>query len=196
MNFSDEMKEKIKQFAKEQSQYYLEEAEMTYLEKLKYKTGQIRRNIATKLAKLKNRSELSVEAQNDLIIYMSDYMKDLMLEKGLSEQEAFERAKEELSFRSETTGSAELQKRFVEYYENLDPAQYEAIGVFYAGFLFFGVSIGTLVGFLGSGGREMFYSGGWIDTLIGVITGGIIGLGCGLISHGIILLKGGAQRAH
>lgn len=188
MNFSDEIKGKIKQFAKEQSQHYLEEAEMTYLEKLKYKTGQIRNKFTAKLAKLKSRSDMAIEAQNDMILYMSDYMKDL-IEEGLSEQEAFERAKKELRFRSESTESADLQKRFVEYYEDLDPSHYEAIGLFYAGFMFFGVSIGALIGFLGSGGKDMFYSGGWIDTLIGVIIGGIIGIGLGLISHAIIVLK-------
>lgn len=41
------------------------------------------------------------------MLYMSDYMKDLM-EKGLSEQEAFERAKEELAYRSESAKSADL----------------------------------------------------------------------------------------
>jgi hypothetical protein len=166
----------------------LEEAEMTYLEKLKYKTGQIKSKCTSKLAKLKSRSNLGIEAQNDMILYMSDYMKDL-IEKGLSEQEAFERAKEEFRFRSDTTESADLQKRIAEYYENLDPAHYEAIGLFYAGFMFFGISVGALIGFLGSGGKEVFSSGGWIDTLIGVIFGGIIGIGFGLISHAIIILK-------
>lgn len=188
MKFSDEMKGKIRQFAKEQSQYYLEEAEMTYLEKLKYKTGQMRGQVAAKLSKLKKESNMSIEAQNDMMLYMSDYMNDL-IEHGISEQEAFERAKEELKFRSETTDSANLQKRFAEYYENLDTAHYEAIGLFYAGFMFFGVSIGALTGFLGSGGKDMFYSGGWIDTLIGVVVGGIIGIGLGLISNAFILLK-------
>ena len=42
MNFSEETKEKIKQFAKEQSKYYLEEVEMTYLEQLRQKTGQMK----------------------------------------------------------------------------------------------------------------------------------------------------------
>ena len=194
MNFSDEIKEKIKQFAKEQSKYYLEEAEMTYLEKLKYKTGQIRSKLMKKLAKLKSRSDLSIEAQNDMILYMSDYMKDLM-EQGLSEQEAFERAKEEFRFRSNTAKSADLQERFAEYYKNRNPADYEAIGLFYAGFLFFGLAIGTLIGFLDSGGRDMFLYGGWIDTLIGLVFGGVIGLGSGLISHAIIVLKNkGASR--
>jgi hypothetical protein len=145
MKFSQEINQKIRQFAKEQSQHYM-------------------------------------------ILYMSDYMKDLM-DKGFSEQEAFEKAKEELKFRSETVKSADLQERFAEYYENRNPADYEAIGLFYAGFMFFGFSVGALIGFLGSGGREMFLSGGWIDTLIGAGIGGTIGIGLGLISNAIIVLK-------
>ena len=39
MTFSQEIKDKMVQFAKEQSQYYLDEAEMTYLEKLRWKPG-------------------------------------------------------------------------------------------------------------------------------------------------------------
>ncbi len=188
MSFSHEIKEKINQFAKEQSQHYLEEAEMTYMEKLRRKTYQTKSKIMAKLAKLKSRSETSLEAQNDMILYMSDYMNDLIAE-GLSEREAFERAKEELKFRSETVKSADLQERFAEYFENRNPADYEAIGLFYAGFMFFGLSIGALAGFLDSGGRETFLSGGWINTLIGVIVGIIIGMGLGLISNAIIVLK-------
>lgn len=188
MSFSHEIKDKITQFAREQSQHYLEEAEMTYMEQLRRKTGQTKNKVMAKLAKLKSRSERSLEAQNDMILYMSDYMKDL-ISGGLSEKEAFERAKEELKFRSETAKSADLQERFAEYYENRDPADHEAIGLFYAGFMFFGLSIGALTGFLGSGGRAMFLSGGWIDTVIGVVVGTIIGMGLGLISNAIIVLK-------
>lgn len=188
MSFSSDIKEKIIQFAKEQSQHYLEEAEMTYMEKLRRKTGQAKSKFMSKLAKLKSRSETSLEAQNDMILYMSDYMNDLIAE-GISEQEAFERAKDELTFRSETEKSADLQEQFAKYYENRDPADYEAIGLFYAGFMFFGISIGALIGFLGGGGRGMFLSGGWIDTIIGAIVGFIIGMGLGLISNGVIALK-------
>ncbi|WP_163183508.1 hypothetical protein [Neobacillus sedimentimangrovi] len=188
MNFSNEMKEKIKQFAKEQSQYYLEEAEMTYLEKLQHQIGQTKRKVTNKLSKLKTRSNVSIDVQNDLILYMSDYMNDLM-ENGVSEQEAFERAKEELKFQSETTRSSDLKDKFVEYYENFNPADHEAIGLFYAGFMFFGISVGGLIGFIASGGRDLFLSGGWIDTLIGTAVGGIIGIGLGLISNAIIVLK-------
>ncbi|WP_374717445.1 hypothetical protein [Neobacillus sp.] len=188
MNFSNEMKEKIKQFAKEQSQYYLEEAEMTYLEKLQHQIGQTKRKVTNKLSKLKTRSNVSIDVQNDLILYMSDYMNDLM-ENGVSEQEAFERAKEELKFQSDTTRSSDLKDKFVEYYENFNPADHEAIGLFYAGFMFFGISVGGLIGFIASGGRDLLLSGGWIDTLIGTAVGGIIGIGLGLISNAIIVLK-------
>lgn len=187
-NLSDEIREEIKQFAREQSQHYLEEAEMTYLEKLQHKIGQTKSKFANKLSKLKSRSNVSLDVQNDLIIYMSDYMKDLM-EEGLSEQEAFERAKEELKYSNESARAADLHDRFAEYYKNYDPADYEVIGLFDAGFMFIGLSIGALSGFISGGGRGMFLSGGWIDTLIGGVAGIIIGLGIGQISHAIIVLK-------
>ena len=115
-------------------------------------------------------------------------MKDLIAE-GFSEQEAFERAKKELTYRSETAKSADLQEQFAKYYTNFDPGVYEAVGLFYAGFLFFGAAVGSLAGFLGGGGREMFLAGGWIDTLIGVVAGAAIGMGFGLISHAVLVLK-------
>lgn len=188
MSFSREVQEKMNQFAQEQSQHYLEEAEMTYMEKLRRKTGQAKNKLLKKLAKFKNRSETSLEAQNDMIIYMSDYMNDLIA-GGLSEREALERAKADLAFRSETARSSDLQERFERYFENRDPADYEAIGLFYAGFMFLGSAIGALVGFLGSGGRGNFLAGGWIDTLTGVVVGAVIGIGMGLISNAIITLK-------
>ncbi|AST58434.1 putative conserved membrane protein [Thermoanaerobacterium thermosaccharolyticum] len=55
--------------------------------------------------------------------------------------------------------------------------------------MFLGFSVGAIIGFVSSGGKEMFLSGGWIDTLIGVAFGGIVGIGLGLISNAIIVLK-------
>lgn len=55
---------------------------------------------------------MSIEAQNDMILYMSDYMKDLM-EEGLSEKEAFEHAKKMLMFRSATTDSTDLKNTVI-----------------------------------------------------------------------------------
>jgi len=180
--------EKIGKFAKEQAQHYLDEAEMTYMEKLRRKSGQTKDKIRAKLEKFKSRSQTALDAQNDMILYMSDYMKDLMAE-GLSEQEAFERAKEDLKFRSDSAMSANLQERFASYYESLSPADHEAVGLFYAGFLFLGVAAGGLAGFLGGGGREAFLAGGWIETLIGVVVGGAVGIGCGFFSNAVIALK-------
>ncbi|CAG5083025.1 Putative uncharacterized protein [Thermobacillus xylanilyticus] len=188
MSLSRETIDKIRKFAKEQSRYYLEDAEMTYMEKMRRKSAQTRDRIMKKLAKFKNRSETALEAQNDMILYMSDYMNDLIAQ-GYSEQEAFERARQDLQFRSDSDKSADLKERFTEYYENFDPAASEAIGLFYAGFLFFGVAIGGLAGLIAGGGKDAFLSGGWIDTLVGVLVGGVIGLGFGMISNAVVALK-------
>ena len=81
---------------------------MTYMEKLRQEIGRGKKKVRSALGKLKSRSEASLEAENDMVLYMSDYMNDLIAE-GLSEQEAFERAKDELKFRSETEKSADLR---------------------------------------------------------------------------------------
>lgn len=188
MTFSDEMKDKMNQFAKEQSKFYLEDAEMTYIEQLRRKTGQAKGKITAALAKFRSRSDTALEAENDMVLYMSDYMNDLMAE-GLSEEEAFERARQELRFRSDTKEAATLQDRFAEYYQNRDPADYEAIGLFYAAFVILGMVIGALTGFFGGGGRMTFLGGGWIDTLIGVAVGLFIGVGLGLLANAILVLR-------
>ena len=117
-----------------------------------------------------------------MILYMSDYMNDLV-SQGLSEQEAFEKAKEKLSTSGDSDLHADLHARFRQYYENRDPADYEAVGLFYGGFVFLGIAIGSLVGFLTSGGVPAFLQDGWIYTLVGTI----IGMGLGQISHAIVV---------
>jgi len=186
MSFSLEAQQRIEQFAREQSQHYLEEAEMTYLEKLRKKSGQTKRKIGRKLARFKGRSEQGREAQNDMILYMSDYMEDLM-SKGLSEQEALEKAQEELAASSESDRHADLRERFCQYYWDRDPADYEAAGLLYGGFLILGIVVGALVGYVLSGGRQEFVNSGWVDTLIGAGAGAILGIGLGLISNAIIV---------
>jgi hypothetical protein len=85
--------------------------------------------------------------------------------------------------------NAHLRDRFAAYYESLSPGDHEAIGLFYAGFLFFGVAAGGLAGYLGGGGREAFFAGGWADTLIGVLIGGVVGIGCGMLSNAVLALR-------
>lgn len=78
MRFSRETEERINRFAKEQSQHYLDAAEMTYMEKLRRKTGQTQQKIGRKLSRFKGSPDQAREAQNDMILYMSDYMNDLI----------------------------------------------------------------------------------------------------------------------
>lgn len=158
---------------------------MTYLEMLRQKGGQARLKLSKKLARFKLSSERGQEAQNDLIVYMSDYMSDLIAQ-GMSEQQAFDKAKAELAAPGDSDIHAELQERFRQYYENLNPADYEAVGLLYGGFLFLGLAVGSVTGFIASGGVPTFLKDGWIYTLVGAGTGTVIGLGLGLIGNAIV----------
>ena len=188
MNFSHETQEKINRFAKEQSQHYLNAAEMTHMEKLRKKAGQTKHSIGLKMSRFKGSSSHALEAQNDMVLFMSDYMSDLM-SKGLSEQHAFEKAKEALTASGESDLNTDIQERFRHYYENQNPAILEAVGLFYGGFLFVGIIAGALIGYIISGGRQEFLNGGWIDTLVGTGAGALLGIGLGEISHAVISIK-------
>jgi hypothetical protein len=184
MSFSKETQQKIDRFAAEMSQRYLSDVEMTHLESLRKNVRQGMSSVGEQIAKFRAKSGKSIDAQNDLALYMSDYMSDLM-SQGLTEQGAFEKAKMELSA-TNTEQASDLHERFIQYYKNRDPAEEEAIGSFYGGFLFLGVAVGGLIGFLVSGGVPAFSADGWIYTLVGVVTGAFIGIGLGLISNAII----------
>ena len=188
MDFSRETQEKINQFAKEQSRHYLNAAEMTHIEKLRRKAGQTKKSIGIKLSKFKGVSGQAVEAQNDMVLFMCDYIEDLMT-TGLSEEQAFEKAKEALSSSEDSDLNTDLQERFRQYYENQNPADFEAVGLFYGGFLFVGSIAGALIGYIVSGGRQTFLHGGWIDTLIGIGAGALLGIGIGVIFHAIIAMR-------
>lgn len=185
MSFSNETQQKINQFAKEQAQHYLDAAEMTYMEKLRRKTEQTKQKAGRKLARFKGSSDQAREAQNDMILYMSDYINDLMA-GGMTEPEALEKAKEQLAASSESGFNTDIQEQFRRCYENRNPADDEAIGLFYAGFTIIGLVGGALTGYITSGGRQEFLSGGFIDTIIGAVVGVLIGTGLALISHAVI----------
>ncbi len=180
MDITKETQNKVKRFARMQSQYYLEDAEMTYLEKMRKKQGQVKKRIIEQLAKFKSQSNTAIEAENDMISYMNDYIADLMAD-GLTEEEAFAKAKEELVFRGDTDKSHDLKVRFMEYYRNKDLADREAINLLYSGFIFLGLVGGALGGFL--------HGKGWVNIAIGSGIGLFIGLGLGFIVHAILVLK-------
>ena len=188
MSFSKETERKIARFAREQSLHYLDEAEMTYLEKLREKAGRARGKFDRKIARFRSNSDQAREASSDLFLYMSDYMNDL-ISQGLSEQDAYEKASTELASGEggESDHHADFHGRIQHYYDNLAPEQYEMVGVFYGGLLFLGLAIGALIGFISGGALPGFHGEGWIYTLIGTGAGAVIGIGLGLLSHGIIV---------
>lgn len=185
MSISHETQQRVNQFAKEQSRYYLDAAEMTYMEKLRRKTDSTKRKINTRLARFKGSSGQAIDAQNDLILYMSDYISDLVA-KGVSEQEAYEKAEDELAATGDSDFHSTIQERYRQYYENYDPASLETAGLLYGGFVTLGMVIGALAAYILGGGRQEFLNGGWIDTLIGAGAGILLGAGLGQISHAII----------
>jgi len=186
MTISRDTQEKMKSFAREQAESYLSEAEMTYMEKLRRKAGQAKGKIDARLMRFKNSSERSREAQDDMIIYMNDYMNDL-ISQGMSEADAFNKAKEDLTFASKSEQSADLHERFQQYYALRDPSEYEIIGLLYGGFSILGVAVGGLIGILSGGGITKFLENGWINVLIGVGAGAMIGVGLAQICNAIIV---------
>lgn len=82
--------------------------------------------------------------------------------------------------------STDLQERFARYLESGDLADYEAIGLFYAAFIFLGLLlVGWQISY--SGGRAVFQTGGWADTPIEAGAGLGIDLGFGLLSNTLAL---------
>ena len=188
MKFSHEITQKINSFAKEQSQFYLEEAQMTYLEKLRKEARETKRNLGAELSRFKVRSTQSVDAQNDMIIYMSDYIADLM-NRGMSEKDAFEKAKTELTASGDSEFLSNLNEKLQHFYGNQHPAIYEAIGLFYGGSVIVGMVLGGLISYVLSGGWREFINGGWIDVSIGVGVGILFGVGVGVFCHAFIAKK-------
>ncbi|WP_416825630.1 hypothetical protein [Ectobacillus polymachus] len=188
MNISNETKKKMEIFAREQSQFYLSDAELSYIERLRKKGVQTMGKVSEKLSLFKGTSDKSAEAQGDMLLYMSDYMEDLM-SQGMSELDAFEKAKQQLAFESKSVNNADLKEKYLQYYENLTPEYYEKVGLFYGGFVILGLTIGALLGFLMSGGVPTFLKDGWIYTLVGCGVGLMLGVGLGLISNAIIVSK-------
>lgn len=185
MTINQDTQQKINKFAKEQSTLYLNDAEMTYMEKLRRKAGKNRDKLGQRLSRFKNTSIKSREVQDDMILYMIDYINDLVA-SGMTEQEAFEKASAELTFSSQTDQSDKLQEQFAQYYATIDPADYEIIGLFYAGFVLLGLSLGALIGFLGGGGVGEFMNAGWIYTLVGVGVGILVGTSFGLLANALL----------
>ena len=121
-----------------------------------------------------------------MVLYMTDYMADLMT-KGLSEDEAFAKAKDELAATEETDSRAELQARIWSIIDNATPADCKMAGLFYSGFALLGLAVGAVAGFWFSGGRMEFLYGGWIDTIVGLVAGLLIGTGVAQLCNAVVI---------
>ena len=126
------------------------------------------------------------EVRDDMIIYMSDYINDL-ISQGMPEKEAFEKAKTETVAFGESGNNKDLKAKIEEYYKNKSPAAYESEGLIYGGFTTVGLVTGGLIGYAIGGGRVEFLTGGWIDMLIGIGCGVVLGAGIAMIANAVVI---------
>ncbi len=170
--------------------------EETYREHLQRKFEQKLNKAKRKMNHYRHKFSLRPSNQDfadEIKTYLSDGIADLMAQ-GMSEAEALHATKEKFD-------EAELSDSFDEFMSEFDDfglqewnkhiqlwymQHGETIGLFYAGFMIFGMVFGSLIGFLTSGGISAFLShGGWVYTLIGLTVGLFTGLGLGMISNAI-----------
>lgn len=187
MKFDRDIQEKVTRFAREQSQFYLEEAEMSYIDQLRRKSRMTVDKAKAKVDKYFGKSKKSQEAEDDLALYMSDYMSDLV-SKGMSQEEALERAEGELKFNSENTMTEEIQTKYQQYYESTPLHIYEAIGLIYGAACVFGIVLGGAVGLV-LGAAVFTETALWIPTVIGIGAGALLGSAVGMVFHVTTILK-------
>ncbi|MCL2826435.1 MAG: hypothetical protein FWD72_03415, partial [Eggerthellaceae bacterium] len=153
MTITDETKRQIEEFAQEQSRYYLDRTQMTYWEKAQAKADKTKRKAEAKAAKFKVHSTQAQEAQDDLSAYMSDFIEDLLIQ-GVSEEEAYQRACEELAHDAKTTMADDVYSHYAEkFYDQFNPFAFmgdsgsqdagafvgAASGLYYSGCILVGV---------------------------------------------------------
>jgi hypothetical protein len=190
MTLSNETQSRISEFAKDQSHHYLDAAQMTYLEKLQRKMRTTKHKATRKLNRFKSRSEQSIEAHDDMTLYMNDYVEDL-ISQGLSEEEAFSKAQADLAHDSDSDLATDIQERYVnqltEYFAHQDPSLQEAIGLYYAAGVLIGLVLGTLAG-LAVG---LLYLGDlfWIGAIVGFVAGLLLGVGVAMLFNARALNK-------
>jgi|GEM_PF-2580883 len=126
------------------------------------------------------------DAQDDMAVYMHDFIADLM-EKGMSEDDAFEKACEAMRAESGTPQAATMQEKMQDkmkqYYADRSSATEEVIGLLYGGTMILSLVVGGLIGFVLGGGMLGFANGGWISMLVGLGVGAVTGAGLGLVAH-------------
>ncbi|MDR2493489.1 MAG: hypothetical protein LBD25_08560 [Coriobacteriales bacterium] len=197
MAVSEATKKQIEEFSREQAHHYLDRAELTYWEKLHDKAERTRRKVSRKAARFKSRSDQSIEAQGDRMVYMNDFVEDLM-SKGASEAEAFEQARSELVYDSGSERAADVSEQYVERYfdfpgcldgsafggerGNSDRgALYAAIGMYYSGSVLVSCILGAAVGL--AVGMAVLDTWFWVGPIVGLVAGAVFGVGVAMLLH-------------
>ena len=192
-----ELQKRIEQFSREQSHYYLDRAQMTYWEKLQDKVERTRGKVSHKLDRFKLRSNQSMESQADLTTYMTDFVNDLMAQ-GLSADEAYAQAAQELAYNSGSNRADELSDRYYhEYFSTFEQMEWQDLipngssaigfGLYYSGGVLVGSVLGALIGLLI--GLNFFVELFWVAVIIGLLSGAIFGVGCAMLIHAHALRK-------
>ncbi|MEK5482446.1 MULTISPECIES: hypothetical protein [unclassified Viridibacillus] len=172
MTLSKETKNKINQFVKQNTKLSVSDSkELTYFEELAIQANQTLGEAKKSAAKFKWSSQKNNEAQEELMSYMDDYIQDLMIEEGISEADAFEKAKASFAVENPDNPMLDRNAKWMQY---LEPNIEEAIGLYYAAFMFIGLTLGALVGVI----LQMVVLKESIGLLFFIITG--IGLMMGL----------------
>ncbi|MBK3496324.1 hypothetical protein JFL43_15930 [Viridibacillus sp. YIM B01967] len=185
MTISKDTKQKVNQFVKQNTQLNVTDSEeLTYFEQLAFHANKTLGEAKKTAAKFKWTSQKNQEAQEDLKSYMADYIHDLVVEDGLSEADAFEKAKASFAVENPDNPMLESNAKWLHYYE---PNVEEAIGLYYGAFMFIGLTLGALLGVI----LQMVVLKEGIGLLFFIITGiGLmLGLGCGMLKNAKISLN-------
>ncbi|WP_374720670.1 permease prefix domain 1-containing protein [Peribacillus tepidiphilus] len=146
---------------------YLEEIKMNMIhakKEMKQNIEQFKADTKDFLLKLQLSSNRNDDFQEEIQTHITEHVKELV-SKGMTEEDALKVVLSEFegidfSELNQMKGEGEMMK----YNEQM----YEAIGVFYAGFLLLGGAIG-------------FIAASWTGLILGIV----IGIGLGNIAHGL-----------
>ncbi len=130
-----------------------------------------------------NKKNNNNDFKEEIKTYLSDSIIDLMNE-GLTESEALEKTISQFDEAELMPEMEDFMKQFDDFGIKIDAEWYakqEAVGVFYAAFVIFGLTFGAFGGYV---------AGGIINILVGAVVGLFTGVGLGLLSQGIIATKG------
>lgn len=179
MTISDETNKKIEHFAAEAVKLTLSKEDLSYFERFELKMKDIQKKAQKNF--WPNREEDKLELEQ----YMKEYIEELMQVEGLSEEDAFCKAQASFSVDRPFSEQEIYEKERKEYYQNMDPALEEQIGLTYGSMVLLGIVLGAILGII----IQIWYNG----QIIGVVLismlclGLLLGVAIGLAKHAKII---------